>query len=36
MVGYTSEATHADYKYNEITITVLRIPESADARPPFA
>ena len=27
---------HADYKYTKITITVLHIPESTDAQPPFA
>ena len=27
---------HAGYKYTKITITVLRIPESTDAQPPFA
>ena len=28
--------SHADYKSTEITITVLCVPQSTDARPPFA
>ena len=31
-----SWSAHADYKYTKITITVLCVPESTDARPPFA
>ena len=27
--------SHADYKYTKITITVLCVPESTDARPPL-
>ena len=31
-----SWSAHAEYKQTKITITVLCVPESTDAQPPFA